>query len=267
MIIHYHQEMNKKICFAGKGGVGKSTCLILFLKYLISQYPDDKKLVIDADPDANIIDLLNESLGLYETIGGEVIELKKRMDRKETPPNIPERQLVEETILKTIKNERDFDIIVQGRREGEGCYCSVNNVLKSIIDTLEDIYDIIFIDSPAGLEFFSRKTTKDIDDLILVTDMSKMSYHTITRLMDIKKEVKSNFKNIWVLVNKFNANSEDPFINRIEEFSNGQAKLLGFLNYDEEIQRINFKNQSLLNLPNNNSTYQKAQEIYSQLFN
>ncbi|MCK4238776.1 MAG: AAA family ATPase, partial [Candidatus Lokiarchaeota archaeon] len=50
----------KIICFAGKGGVGKSTLAILFLKYLISKFPKQKTLVIDADPDANISDLINK---------------------------------------------------------------------------------------------------------------------------------------------------------------------------------------------------------------
>jgi CO dehydrogenase maturation factor len=259
--------MKKKVCFAGKGGVGKSSCVILFLKYIIANFPDSKKLIIDADPDANILDLLNESLGLYGTIGGEIIELKKKIDRKEVPPNVSERKLIEETILKNIKKNREFEVVVQGRREGEGCYCSVNNVVKSIIDTLEEIYQFVIIDSPAGLEFFSRKTAKDIDDLILVTDMSKMSFHTIERLMEIKEEVEAQFQNIWVLVNKYNANSKAPFIERIEEFSNGEARLLGFLDYNPEIQRINFETKSLLEISKDNPIYRQAQEVFSSLFN
>ncbi|TXT64651.1 MAG: CobQ/CobB/MinD/ParA nucleotide binding domain protein [Promethearchaeota archaeon] len=258
--------MKKKVCFAGKGGVGKSSCVILFLKYIIANFPESKKLIIDADPDANILDLLNESLGLYGTIGGEIIELKKKIDRKEVPPNVSERKLIEETILKNIKKNRQFDVVVQGRREGEGCYCSVNNVVKSIIDTLEEIYQFVIIDSPAGLEFFSRKTAKDIDDLILVTDMSKMSFHTIERLIEIKEEVEAKFRNIWILVNKYNANTKAPFIKRIEEFSNGEARLLGFLDYNPEIQRINFETKSLLEISKDNPIYHQAQEVFSSLF-
>ncbi|MBD3213077.1 MAG: AAA family ATPase [Candidatus Lokiarchaeota archaeon] len=241
--------MKKKVCFAGKGGVGKSSCIILFLKYIIANFPDSKKLIIDADPDANILDLLNESLGLYGTIGGEIIELKKKIDRKEVPPNVSERKLIEETILKNIKKNREFDVV------------------KSIIDTLEEIYQFVIIDSPAGLEFFSRKTAKDIDDLILVTDMSKMSFHTIERLMEIKEEVEAQFQNIWVLVNKYNANSKAPFIERIEEFSNGEARLLGFLDYNPEIQRFYFETKSLLEISKDNPIYQQAQEVFSSLFN
>ena len=49
----------KKISFSGKGGVGKSTLATLFLKYFITNYPDLEILVIDADPDSNIADLLD----------------------------------------------------------------------------------------------------------------------------------------------------------------------------------------------------------------
>ena len=72
--------MNKKIIsFSGKGGVGKSTLAMLFLKYVITNYTDLETLVIDADPDSNIPDLLDIEVLFEETIGGITTSFKKRM--------------------------------------------------------------------------------------------------------------------------------------------------------------------------------------------
>jgi CO dehydrogenase maturation factor len=40
------------------------------------------------------------------------------------------------------------------------------------MDKLIVNYDVIVIDAEAGLEHFSRKIIRDIDDLIVVTDAS-----------------------------------------------------------------------------------------------
>jgi CO dehydrogenase maturation factor len=258
--------IKKIVCFAGKGGVGKSTSVLLFLKYVIAKYPELKKIIIDADPDANILDMLGKSLSYFETIGGQVGELQKRLQRDAVPPNVSEKTLIEDITFKSIKKLDDFDLIIQGRKEGEGCYCSVNNILKNLINTLEDIYELVIIDSPAGLEFFARKTSKNIDDLILVVDTSKMSFHTIQRLIEIREELSLEFNNVWVLVNKFSMDDKQPFLQRVEEYSDGKAELLGFLSHDSEIQKYNLTNSSLLNLPEDNPVYQEACKVYSKLF-
>jgi CO dehydrogenase maturation factor len=259
--------LKKVVCFSGKGGVGKSTSVLLFLKFVISSYPDLKKIIIDADPDANILDMLGKSLSYFETVGGKVGELQKRLERDAVPPNVSEKTLIEDLTFQSIEEFDNFDIIVQGRKEGEGCYCSVNNILKNLINTLEDIYELVIIDSPAGLEFFARKTSKNIDDLVLVVDTSKMSFHTIQRLIEIKEELSLKFNNVWVLVNKFSMDDKQPFLKRIDEYSDGQAELLGFLSHSSEIQKFNLTQRSLLDLPGDTPVYQEASKIFSKLFN
>ncbi len=63
--------MRKIISFSGKDGVGKSTLLVLMLKYLLEKNKDLNILVIDADPDANIGDIIGKDIQFKETIGGK----------------------------------------------------------------------------------------------------------------------------------------------------------------------------------------------------
>jgi len=253
------------VCFAGKGGVGKTTSLVLFLKYAISKHPNLKKLVIDADPDANIADLVGKNIEFHDTIGGKVTEIGRKIARKEIPSHLSERSLIEEEVLRDIFNMGDFDLLVQGRSEGEGCYCSINSILKNLLRVLSETYDLIVIDSPAGLEFFARKTSTNVDDLVIVSDMSKMGFHTVQRIIEIKNEVSLDFKKIWILGNRFNEKSKELFVNRIKEILENNAELLGFFSYNDEIQKFNLSNKSLIDLPDTNLVYKESIEIYSKI--
>jgi CO dehydrogenase nickel-insertion accessory protein CooC1 len=64
--------MTKTIAFTGKGGVGKTTCLVLFLKFLIENKESSRILVIDADPDSNIADLVGFNVNFKDTIAGKM---------------------------------------------------------------------------------------------------------------------------------------------------------------------------------------------------
>lgn len=71
----------KIISFSGKGGVGKSTLLVLMLKYLIESKKYKNILVIDADPDANIGDLIEQKINFSQTIGGKMTSLKEKIQK------------------------------------------------------------------------------------------------------------------------------------------------------------------------------------------
>lgn len=222
-------------------------------------------MVIDADPDANIADLLNKNISFRDTVSGKITEITQKIERKEIPPNLSKNSLVEEEVLRNIIPFNDFDLIVQGRSEGEGCYCSINNILKNIIKILSENYEIVIIDSPAGLEFFARKTSTNVDDLILVTDTSKMGFQTLQRIIEVKQEVSLEFKNIWILANRFNGTVRKLFIERFEKELKNNTKLLGFLSFNEEIQKFNISNTPLLNLPSNNAAFQQATKLFSKI--
>mgnify|MGYP001132523246 CR=1 FL=1 len=221
--------------------------------------------MIDADPDANISDLLNKHVTFRDTIAGSVSEIGRKIERKEIPPYLTEKSLVEEEIFRHIIPFNYFDLIVLGRSEGEGCYCSINNILRHLMKVLAENYKITVIDSPAGLEFFARKVSVDVDDLILITDPSKMSFHTLQTVIEVKNEVSLYFKNIWVLGNRFNEKTKKLFIERFEKKLVNHMKLLGFIGNNDEIQKFNLSNKSLLELPENNSVYKEAIKIYSKI--
>jgi CO dehydrogenase maturation factor len=257
--------MNKIIAFAGKGGVGKTTSLALFLKYIIENKKAKDILVIDSDPDANVADVIGEEVQFCDTIGGKMKVLKDKIQSLKLAPNVPKNQLIESDVYSCLIEMDDFDLLEMGRSEGEGCYCYINDVLKKVIDTLSKNYDITLLDSPAGLEHFARKTGRDVTDLIIVSDPSKMGIHTLKRILEITDEVHLKFENIWILGNRFPENLRDILLDELKKVNKVNVTLLGFISNNDEIAKINLMGGNLLGLSEKNSSYQEAKEIFAKI--
>jgi CO dehydrogenase maturation factor len=257
--------MKRIIAFSGKGGVGKTTSLALFLKYILDTKNNFDILVIDSDPDANVADVIGEEINFCDTIGGKMKVLKDKIQKRQLPLDVPKNQIIEGDVYKCLIEMNDFDLLEMGRQEGEGCYCYINSVLKNVIDTLAKNYDITLLDSPAGLEHFARKTGRNVTDLIIVTDPSKMGIHTLKRILEITEEVQLKFENIWVLGNRFPENLRDILVKELQNLTQENVKLLGFIPNDDKISAINLTGGNLLELSQNNPSYKKAKEIFAKV--
>lgn len=255
----------KIISFSGKGGVGKSTLLILMLKFILETKKYKNILIIDADPDANIGDIIGKEITFRETVGGKMASLKEQIQKRQIPLDVSKDQIIESEVFDALLEMDDFDILEMGRGEGSGCYCSVNNALKRIIDVLAKNYDIVLIDAPAGLEYFSRKTGQDVTDLIIVTDPSKMGFHTMERIIEVSKDVELDFENILIIGNRFPKDLENLIIERVEKLHENNVRFLGSLPNDEEISKMNLVGENLLTISSNSRAYINAKELFAKV--
>ncbi len=166
----------------GKGGVGKTTFTALLIK-AITEKKMGVVLAVDADPNYN----LNEKLGvtIENTIGSLREDIVKSVDS--LPQSMSKHEYVEYQVRLALTETEDFDLLVMGRQEGPGCYCYINNILRSFVDSLSDNYDFIVIDNEAGMEHLSRRTTKNMDVLFVVSDASKIGVQTAGRIKELAR--------------------------------------------------------------------------------
>lgn len=227
------------IAVAGKGGVGKTTFSALAIKY----FAEKKRtiLCVDADPNAN----LNEKLGIEvgKTIGELREELLKNVDK--LPEGISKQEYVEYQIRTSLIEGDKYDIVVMGRQEGRGCYCYINQMLRTFLDNLAEKYDVIIIDNEAGMEHLSRRTTRNVNVLFIISDNTKQGILTAIRIRILAEEMELNIKEVILIVNKVkNANQE---INSLisENFKNFYE-----IPYDEKIEEYNERGLAIYNLEN-----------------
>jgi len=235
------------------------------LKYLLEKNKNLDILVIDADPDANIGDIIGKEIHFKETVGGKMAVLKNKIQKRQIPLDVSKDQIIESEVFEALIEMDDFDILEMGRGEGEGCYCSVNNILKRIIDILSKNYDVVLIDAPAGLEYFARKTGRNVTDLVIVSDPSKMGIHTMKRILEVTKEVNLLFENIWILGNRFPENVKDILEKEVASVNERNVNLLGFISNSDEISKMNIIGENLLHLSNESEAYKTAKELFTTI--
>lgn len=228
---------------SGKGGAGKTTVAALLLKHLI-QRGDLSVLVIDADPATNLPDVLGVKID--KTVGIVENELRRKLELSEIPQTVTKRELLEGQIHSILMETTKFDLLAMGRSEGEGCYCSINYFLTSIIDQISKNYDLTIIDMEAGLEHVSRRTDRDVDVMLIVTDPSRMGLQTAVRIREIAKEVHITFKRMLLIGNQFPPEAEQEISQRAAEIG---FELAGLIPTDPDIASFNLAGRPLLELP------------------
>ncbi len=170
------------IAFAGKGGVGKSTISSQLIRNLAKK---DLVLAVDADPNSN----LGEKLGLetYGTIGGIRNELVADPDK--VPASVSKQEYISNRVMQTLSEGDNIDLLIMGRPEGEGCYCFVNDVLRSCFAEIVPRYKYAVVDNEAGMEHLSRKVLPRADVLVFVSDPTMTGVRTAARLSTLADEV------------------------------------------------------------------------------
>lgn len=187
------------IAVAGKGGTGKTTFSALLIELLSER---GTVLAIDADPSTN----LNMALGLDVdgTVGDVREEMMVAVRGGSFDVGIDKRAYLEARLNEALVEAPSLDLLVMGRPEGAGCYCAANNMLRADIDKLARSYDYVVIDNEAGLEHLSRGMTRDVDVLVLVSDLSLRGIVAAARVQELARELNTAVRQIGLVVNRAN---------------------------------------------------------------
>jgi CO dehydrogenase maturation factor len=185
------------IAISGKGGVGKTTLAALTIRWL-KERGKGPVLAVDADPNSN----LNEHLGLpvAETIGD--IREETQAALQNLPPSMTKEMYLSMRIQECIVESRGLDLLSMGRQEGPGCYCYINHLLRGYLDGLHKHYAHVVIDNEAGMEHLSRRTTQNVDALLVVSDLSQVGLQAAGRIRDLARKLQLKVGHSYLVLNR-----------------------------------------------------------------
>jgi CO dehydrogenase maturation factor len=244
------------LCCVGKGGTGKTVFTALMLRLLI-EAGRKNILVIDADPATNLPDALG--VHVPKTVG-EVVNEEFKGSVSEIPSTMDKRAFLESLIFKTLLERDDFDLLAMGRVEGEGCYCLINDLITDIVDSLSKNYDYILMDMEAGLEHISRRTARDADIMIILTDPSKMGLQTAKRIYELAKKVHIKFKRVYLVGNMFP--DEEESMKLLEGLD---IEIAGIVPLDQNVVSFNLWGKPLIELPAGSPALEATKDVLGKI--
>lgn len=262
--------MTTTIALAGKGGVGKTTIAGMVVKYL-SQTQKGAILAIDADPSSNLNMVLG--LDLDWTVGDIREDLLNQVQSSLTtsgaamgslPGGQSKRDYLDYQIRSSVSEGDAFDLIAMGRSEGPGCYCAVNHNLREVIDSISKNYRYIVIDNEAGMEHLSRRTTRDVQHLLVVSDPSQRGIVAAERIASFRNEMDIHIENAYLVLNRLpdHQNIPTPLQERIDQLD---IPLLGVIPADEELTNLEFSGQPLIALGDDSPVYKAIAAMLQQI--
>jgi len=249
-------RMATSIAVSGKGGSGKTTVASMIIRCLLERGAPHGKalrsgaiLAVDADP--------NSCLAL--TLGIEpartIAEIREEArGRPATNTGGDRLRTFEYGIQQAIREAKGYDLLTMGRPEGPDCYCAANNMLRQFMDKLNSQYKYVIIDNEAGMEHLSRRTTNNVDLLLVVADATPIGIITAKRILGLANELPITVKDIGIVWNRTDAAPEqDSQANGMQTF--------GCVPADQSVLQTSMKGKSIFELDADSPALSAVREI------
>ncbi|NOZ72148.1 MAG: AAA family ATPase [Chloroflexi bacterium] len=260
--------MTTTIALAGKGGTGKTTVAAMIIRYL-AENKSGAILAIDADPSSNLNMVLGLELGW--TVGDIREDMLKQVKQSlgatgaamgTLPGGVTKREYLEYEVRAALSEGDRFDLIAMGRPEGPGCYCAVNHNLREVIDAIGKHYRWVVMDNEAGLEHLSRRTTRNVEYLFVVSDPTYRGLVAAERVGSFRHELGINIEHCYLILNRLPGEMPPALREKIESMD---FPLLGTIPADPTITEFEFSGKPLVEIAEDSPVYQAVARMMDKV--
>jgi CO dehydrogenase maturation factor len=170
------------------------------------------------------------------------------------PGGVNKRDYLEYHVRSSLAEGSRFDLIAMGRGEGQGCYCAVNHNLRDVIDGISKHYAFVVIDNEAGMEHLSRRTTRDVQHLLIVSDPTQRGLVAAQRIADMRRELEINIENAYLIINR---TPDGKLHSELRKFVDMlDVPLLGVIPSNDDLTAFEFSGKPLVDLGDESPVYQ-----------
>ncbi len=248
--------------------MGKTTVAAMVIKYL-AQNQTGSILAIDADPSSNLNMVLG--LDLEWTIGDVREDMLEQVQTSLTnggaamgalPGGVNKRDYLEYHVRSSLAEGSRFDLIAMGRGEGQGCYCAVNHNLREVIDGMSRHYAYVVIDNEAGMEHLSRRTTRDVQHLLIVSDPTRRGLVAAQRILDISKEIDIRIEKSYLIINRVRGELSPELASFAETV---ELPLAARIAEDDEMAQFEAAGKPLVDVGDSAPAYQAVADLMHRI--
>lgn len=242
------------IACLGKGGTGKT--LVSTVLGRIARDRGIKTLLVDADP----VGGLSLACGIAKAV--TVAEAREQIiDRvKALTPDSPAqetREIAEWMVAKTLVEKDGLALMAMGQRRSLGCYCSLNLLLRNMIGSVVERFDLVVVDAEAGIEQVNREVVERVDQALLLSDGSQRAVQTCLLVKETISRVPMMERcRMGVLFNRV-AGMDEAHRRTLEQAG---LSVVGVLPADEEVSKADRAGTTLQSLGPQAAVYRALAE-------
>lgn len=254
------QSPISKIAVCGKGGVGKSSIVVLLAKVLQSK--GLSVLILDTD---------ESNPGLAKLFGFDkeprsLITLLSRFASGDTAPDSAwlqrESITIDDIPTDFVLNQNGLKFMMVGKIQDpfQGCACSMADMTRELMGKLSvNEKEVVLVDMEAGIESFGRGVERNMDTVLVIVEPS---YESITLAEKIAYMAEGmGITRVKAILNK--VPSEKTKERMIEELEKRKIKSLGTIFFDLALNEAGFEG----NVPDDSEAKRNVQTIIEQLLN
>ena len=123
----------------------------------------------------------------------------------------------------------------------------MNSLIRKFSEDLTPSYSWVVMDNEAGLEHLSRRTTNNIDALIVVVNENPLSIDTARNIESITANIKNNIRRKCLVTNMVRPEKLSIVKERIFSLN---LKHIGDIPVDSVLENAIFEGQSIMNMQN-----------------
>jgi CO dehydrogenase maturation factor len=234
--------VTRKIAVCGKGGVGKSTIVVLLADVLLGE--GYSIMVMDTD---------ESNPGLTRLCGFDrepapLMDLLSQVSQGQSGPDVEwlrKDRIAFEDIPAEYTVEKDqFKFLMVGKIEDpfQGCACSMADMTRDLVGRLDTKdNEILVIDTEAGVESFGRGVERSVDTVLVIVEPSFQSIDLAGRIHYMARGM--GISRVRTILNKVASGaSEQKMINELRK---KQIPVLGTMCLDNEISEAGFEGRAL----------------------
>jgi len=180
------------------------------------------------------------------------------------PGGVTKRDYLDMQIRSSLAEGDRVDLIAMGRSEGPGCYCAVNHNLREVVDAISKNYSYVVIDNEAGMEHLSRRTTRDVQHLLIVSDPTQRGIVAAERIAGFRKDLDIRIENAYLIINRLIGDIPEPLL---EKISSLDLPLLGVIPSDPNISTLEFSGKPLVELHNSSKVFVAVAKLMKSILN
>jgi CO dehydrogenase maturation factor len=232
------------IAVCGKGGTGKTASIAMMVQALAANPAAGRLLLIDADPAMGLLSALGANV--RRTMGEVREEIIKTAKRGGNEEKSKISGMLDYMIFEALTELPHYSIIAMGRTETLGCFCPVNTLLRSAIETLSENFDTILIDGEAGLEQINRQVVRRLQTLLIISDPTSRGMETAALIKKMVQEDKViRCEQLGLVFNRVRGNED---LLRDASVKLG-IDLFGLIPFDENVATHDLVGKPITDLP------------------